>query len=281
MSIKNKGIVVFLLFAFGLAWIPLLIQYVLGMQPVGRDATLVDYVVFTLLNLPTAFAPAIGALVVRKWVTREGWADAGLGLNLRRAWRYYLFALAYPLLLVPLTLLLAWTVGGTRPAAPALALTSILQLPLMALISTPIIWGEEFGWRGYLQLRLFPERPFWAAVGTGLIWGVWHYPMILLGYLFYGDPLGLILYPVNMIFTSMLYGWFRTASGSVWTASLAHSSGNTIITPLLGMLLPGLAWPLVWGGYRLVALAILCGWIILQPRGVPLSQARSELSRIE
>ena len=56
------------------------------------------------------------------------------------------------------------------------------QLMGVAVLMTPLLWGEEFGWRGYLQLRLFPGRPVSAAIATGLIWAVWHYPLTLRGY---------------------------------------------------------------------------------------------------
>ncbi len=266
MTSKTKGITVYLLLAFGVAWIPLVIQWFLGLRSLRDDATLWDYVVFILITLPTSFAPAIGAIVVRKRVTREGFADAGLSLNIRREWRYYLFALLYPVIIVPATLILAFIASAERPDFSALTFISLLQMIIIAIVSTPIVWGEEFGWRGYLQVRLFVEKPLWSAVVTGLIWGVWHYPMILMGYLFSGNPLGLLLYPINMIFTSIIYGWLRLWSGSVWSASLAHATGNTIIYPLLESLLPNAEWILVWAGYRLAVLVALCAWIVLTGR---------------
>jgi membrane protease YdiL (CAAX protease family) len=264
MTSKTKGITIYLLLAFGVAWIPLAIQRFSGLRSLSDNATLLDYAVFILITLPTSFAPAIAAIVVRKWITREGFADAGLRLNIRKAWRYYLFALLYPAIVVPTTLFLAFIASAERPDFSALTVMSLLQMSFIAIISTPIVWGEEFGWRGYLQVRLFAEKPLWAAVATGLIWGVWHYPMILFGYLFSGNPLGLILYPINMIFTSIIYGWLRLRSGSVWSASLAHAIGNTMITPLLASLLPNVEWPLLWAGYRLAVLALLCAWIVLK-----------------
>jgi hypothetical protein len=47
---------------------------------------------FQYIALPGALSPAIAAIIVRKWVTREGFVDAGLKPNLSKAWRYYLFA---------------------------------------------------------------------------------------------------------------------------------------------------------------------------------------------
>jgi uncharacterized protein len=55
---------------------------------------------FQYVAIPGAFAPAIAAIVVRKWVTGEGFADAGLRLKLRRGWPYYLFGWLLPLAVV-------------------------------------------------------------------------------------------------------------------------------------------------------------------------------------
>jgi membrane protease YdiL (CAAX protease family) len=266
MTSKTKGITVYLFLAFGVAWIPLAIQWFLGLRSLTDDATLLDYAVFILITLPTSFAPAIGAIVVRKWITHEGFADSGLRLNLRREWRYYLFALLYPVIVVSATVILVFLAGVERPDFSAVTVTSLLQMVVIAIVSTPIVWGEEFGWRGYLQVRLFAEKPLWAAVVTGLIWGVWHYPMILMGYIFSGNPLGLLLYPINMIITSIIYGWLRVQSGSVWSASLAHATGNTMVNPLLDSLLPNAEWILIWAGYRLAVLLALSAWIVLTKR---------------
>lgn len=142
------------------------------MRGTSEDAAFVDYVVFLLITLPTSFGPAIGAIVVRKWFTREGFADAGLRLNLRQSWKYYLFSLLYPGIIVSGTLILALIISTERPDFSSLTGLSFLQMTIIAIISTPIVWGEEFGWRGYLQIRLFTDQPVKAAIATGLIWAI-------------------------------------------------------------------------------------------------------------
>ena len=194
----KKGIVAYLLIAFGLAW--LLWEIALRIGPS------VDRPLFQFAILPGALAPAVATIVVRKWITREGFGDAGLGLNLRR-WRYHLVGWALPLLVVLAIVLLAVTLGIRNPyftleralreltpegtALPSLPSGFFVILPFQlmftALVVTPILWGEEFGWRGYLQVRLLARRPLLAAVVTGLIWGLWHIPINLRGYNFAND----------------------------------------------------------------------------------------------
>ena len=70
METKTKGIVSYLILAFGMAWGAWEIPIQLGLTP-GSP-------LFQLLILPGAFAPAVSAVIVRKWITGEGFADAGL-----------------------------------------------------------------------------------------------------------------------------------------------------------------------------------------------------------
>ncbi len=84
---NRKGIIAFLLIAFGLAWI--LWE---GVIPHGFAS--LNPIVKGVLMLPTGFAPAIAAFVVRKWITREGFADGKLRLNLKK-WRYYAYRMAF------------------------------------------------------------------------------------------------------------------------------------------------------------------------------------------
>ena len=66
-SRKAGGLTAFLLISFGVAW---------GWEAVAH-LLLGWSLVNPLVQVPAAFAPAAAALVVRRWVTREGFADAG------------------------------------------------------------------------------------------------------------------------------------------------------------------------------------------------------------
>lgn len=85
MNDKTKGILAYILIAFIMAWVLWEIPIRLGYLPTSS-------LLFQYIALPGALSPAIAAIIVRKWVTREGFVDAGLKPNLSKAWRYYLFA---------------------------------------------------------------------------------------------------------------------------------------------------------------------------------------------
>jgi len=276
---KPRGVIAYLLLAFGLTWISLAVTWLLGLHSPDDNAPLSSYILFTVLTLPVSFGPAIATFVVRQWITREGFADAGLKLNLRRTWQYYVFAWLYPLAAAPVVVVLAIIVGFAAPGVAKLSLMDVAGPLLISLVSTLVTFGEEFGWRGYLQIRLFADRPLLAAIATGLIWGIWHYPMILLGYLFPGQAtMALVLYPVNMVVTSVLYGWLRLRTGSVWSASLFHAAGNSLLTSLLQSLFGDAYSIIVWGTLRLPVLAALAIWVILSGQ-LHQSQPATHLSR--
>jgi membrane protease YdiL (CAAX protease family) len=245
--------------------------------------------------LPAGFAPALAAIVVRKWVTREGFGDAGLKLNLRHKWPYYLFAWFSPLMvaLIIAALAIAFAIGrpdfaleqartamapGTSEVSlcsPAYVLIVLVELAVVALLSTPILWGEEFGWRGYLQVRLLSERPLLAAVATGLIWGVWHYPFYFLqafNRVSRTSALVLVIFPMSTILLSILFGWLRQRTGSVWAPSLAHAATNSIGSTLLMLWFAGNEHWILWsymGVLGLAPLGALCAWIVFTSRLEP------------
>jgi uncharacterized protein len=231
----TRGIVAFLLIAFGIAWGGMFGARLLGLSLVNP-----------LVQLPFGFAPAIAAVVVRRWVTREGFGDAGLALKLRSLWRYYLAAWLGPLVLVVVTAGLAALTGVWRPGlAPvethiaglpvwAFVLVLMLVLPLLA----PLYWGEEFGWTSYLRIRLFPGRPALATVTTGLIWATWHYPLAFLGYIeFRNVVVGLLVWTGSFLCQETMLSWLRVHSGSIWPVSLAHAGNNMVLSLLSGALL--------------------------------------------
>jgi membrane protease YdiL (CAAX protease family) len=234
--VRRRGVAAFLLIAFGATWAWWLVA-----------ALVLDWSLANpLVQLPGAFYPAIAALVVRRWVTREGFADAGSRLRLRAAGRYYLLALLGPLGIVAAIVGLAaatgqWhgsinAMGDAVPGVPVWAVP--LLLCVLAVVATFVFWGEEYGWTGYLLLRVYPGRPRRAALLAGLIAAVWHYPLAFLGYAQFDHlAIGLILWTAWILCQEVILAWLRARSRSIWPACLAHASNNMVIVPLTTALL--------------------------------------------
>jgi hypothetical protein len=102
-----------------------------------------------------------------------------------------------------------------------------LMLLLIALPLTVFTFGEEYGWRGYLLPGLLPLGEIRASVQLGLIWGVWHLPLLLAGLNYPGVNvwLAIIVFTFVTVALSFTYIWFYVAaSGSVLVAAVFHAS---------------------------------------------------------
>lgn len=60
---------------------------------------------------------------------------------------------------------------------------TLFFLPLWAVLNLALMFGEEYGWRCYLQPilqnRFGPRR---GVLLLGLLWGLWHLPLNLYYY---------------------------------------------------------------------------------------------------
>lgn len=213
MSLRVKGIVVFLAIAFGGTWSYLLVARL------GFGLSLVN----PLVQLPGAFLPAVAALVVRRWVTREGFADAGLRLRRHRTW---LAAWLLPIAATALMFGLAAAFGWWRPGG---GLGIVVVALVAALVLAPLYWGEEFGWTSFLWPRLVPGRPMASMWATGAVWAVWHYPLAFLGYTELPDyTVSLGLWSATFVLYEVMLVWLYARSGSVWVPTLAHAGNNMV-----------------------------------------------------
>ena len=118
-------------------------------------------------------------------------------------------------------------------SADQLALITIIaEIVLAFTLAIPInmifTFGEEFGWRGYLLPRLSPLGGVQAAIITGVVWGLWHAPLIILNdYNYPGHPwLGVLMMVLFTVALSMIFAWLRFRSGSIWPSTLAHAAIN-------------------------------------------------------
>lgn len=155
--------------------------------------------------------------------------------------------------------------GGVPLPMPIglLVLIQLLSLPIAPLINVIPALGEEIGWRGYLQQRLMPLGQWPAVLITGVIWGLWHAPVILLGYNYPGYPpfaaLGMMV--VFCVLVSVLLGWLTIASGTVWTAAIGHGfingvAGAAVLVSAAQPIDPAAVGLLGWTGWIVMALLI-------------------------
>ena len=117
------------------------------------------------------------------------------------------------------------------PPVPVIAVTGIVQGTLAGLtINGLFAFGEEYGWRGVLAEELRPLGVWRANLLTGLLWGFWHAPIIMLGHN-YGREWGWGILAMIAWVTplSFLLSWARRWTGSVLAPAFLHGAYNGTI----------------------------------------------------
>jgi membrane protease YdiL (CAAX protease family) len=248
-TIDTRRILLFVVLAFAISGTAAAYLALTGGLAASPGRTLL---VLALWYMP---GPAL-AHVLTRLLTREGWGNLYVRPRFRTGWPWWLAAWFVPPLLVILGMAfyfaffpqhfdagvsqiqalldsLAAQTGRPMPLTPlAYAALQTVQAALIApLINAPATFGEEFGWRAYLQPKLLPLGWRRAMIWMGVIWGVWHWPVIALGYNYgldyAGAPwLGMLAFVWFAFVTGTLIGRFTLRGGSVWPAVIAHGALN-------------------------------------------------------
>ncbi len=247
---KNLGAIsAYIVIAFGLAWLVAL--------PLWQGGGLQNPL-FLVLATAMMFTPAVAALVVGKIADPKARLLASLGIGgiNGRIVLYGLFAVVASLVINLGALAVGQAFGvfhldlvhfsafhdliAAKLAAagkpwparmPPLGLLVALQL-VVAVVASPInavaAAGEEIGWRGFLLPRLLPMGTVPAIVVMGVIWALWHAPLILLGYNYPAGPRWWALTCMSGMCIALgpVLAWLRLRTRSIWPCALFHGAIN-------------------------------------------------------
>jgi membrane protease YdiL (CAAX protease family) len=241
--ITKKAIATFLGITFALSSVFYLIIISIGKLSAGNGLY-----VYGLM-----WCPSIAALITCRML-RISFSELGWKWNTRYMLLSYLIPLAYGLI----AYLSVWTTGfgkfpnydsvkaigesfGWKNLSPVLVIAFyvILKGTIGMASSLSSALGEEIGWRGFLVPQLAKVTSFTkTALISGIIWSVWHYPLLLFADYNSGTPLWFALscFTVMVVAISFPFAWMRLKSGSLWTGAFLHASHNlfiqSILTPL-------------------------------------------------
>lgn len=204
------------------------------------------------------FFPAIGAAVTRL-LTGEGFRNAWIKpKRFKRTWKYYVAGWFGPMILVAIggaiyfllfpgsfdasmpsfkETVEAQMASAGQPAIPDADLAMMAYAQLALVLIAPALnvftcFGEEWGWRGYLLPHMLEKRsPEFTIAVSGIIWGLWHAPITVLGHNYGLDYPG---WPVLGIaamccFTTVIgcfFSWLTLRAGSCLPAVFAHGALN-------------------------------------------------------
>ena len=188
------------------------------------------------------------ASVLARLILREGFADVSFRLGGRRGARAILIAVLFPIVIGLISYgtawtfglahfspqpdaLAAWFVGDSTPPIVVFVINLALAATVVAVFSARVAAGEEIGWRGYMLTRLIDASVPRPVLVSGVIWGLWHVPLILGGVYLAGPPpiVAALLWMVVAISVSFVFAWLRLTTGSIWPAIALHAAWNSII----------------------------------------------------
>lgn len=96
-------------------------------------------------------------------------------------------------------------------------------------INALFAFGEEYGWRRYMVDALRGEKFWKAALLVGIVWGLWHFPIILMGHNYPVHRVaGVFLMCGMTVLLGVIELYFVLRSGSVWPAAVIHGTFNAL-----------------------------------------------------
>jgi len=185
--------------------------------------------VFVLIVLGSNVPSVLGVLFVALLRGRSGVRILlGRLLRARIGLRWYLAAVA---LAVP-ALCAVWIstlLGGPSPVVVT-TISAVVVSFLFSIFPGSAV-GEELGWRGFALPRLQARHSALAAsLIVGAAWGIYHFPLFLLGSP--TRPLALFLpFAVGSVIMSIFYTWmYNGTGGSLLIVVLLHATTNLPLT---------------------------------------------------
>ena len=160
------------------------------------------------------------------------------------------------------SLALSTLAGTASPDFSVWEQPAILPIAFLYILFLGSPLQEEFGWRGVLQQGIIDQAgPLRATLAVGLIWGVWHLPLIYLsghGPIYDRPFWGLV---ISTVLLSFIFTWlWQKTKGSMVAMLLLHTSFNFghYVFPVLA---DDNAALLLFAAELVVAMLIILSWL--------------------
>ena len=188
------------------------------------------------------FAPSIAHALTRL-ITKEGWKNTYLGYTAKKGnLKYYVFSVLYKPVEALIIVFVIWKVFlGDMSFSEVFNLEeplTTISILLFQLAGSLIIFfpafGEEWGWRGYMMPKLLQIMPKPAAIVVGgVLWGLWHAPLTVIGHNFGVDYPGFPFVGIGLmcafcIAMNALLTFLTEHTGSIYPASFCHMINNNL-----------------------------------------------------
>ncbi|MDK2980973.1 MAG: protease family protein [Chloroflexota bacterium] len=232
--VNKKALGTFLGITFGTTLLVVITARLLGLTLFDRPLVISQLVIGAAM-----FIPAGAALITQHWVVKKPLRELGL-----RFGPAHMYAKTYAVILLLYVLNYGFTwlflakpdfslssfmaQYGMSGALPLPAPVMIAALTAMTLVGSPLAnmipsLGEELGWRGFLLPALEPLGRAKAALLSGMIWALWHTPMILLLGFGYG----------HQSWPGFLLHFVLISSLGVWMAAVWFKTRSTVLAAFM------------------------------------------------
>ena len=244
---KTRKIFLFLLLAFTLSWAIAGLIYFLDLKT--------NQILVSVLLILYMYMPALSVLIVQKFIYKEPMIrplKISFNINIFFFWALFLpflitfVAAAIGLLFPDVTFqpdmkdFMETLRESSTPQQMERIQNQMNALPVhpiwvtvvsgfiaAATINALAAFGEELGWRGFLLSEFREKNFFQASLIIGIIWGLWHAPIILMGHNYSMHPQwGVLFMTLFCILYTFLFIYITLRARSVIAASLMHGAVN-------------------------------------------------------
>ena len=244
-TITTKKFIIFMSIAFGVAMIPMIIAGIM----LNNGKTLPFMFFFRVVAI---FIPLIAVVISGAGFKKLGFKPkkfkfiplalvgpqilTWIGMAIYFAFNPDLFKISLESIFSQVPVELGFDVSSLSPTFifVELAVLSLTAIPISQIIPS---LGEEAGWRGVMYPFLKERLGVTAGrIVGGILWGVWHFPLVIIGGHFYGKEnrfLGCFMICLALTVFGIFIDYLYEKSGSIIVASIAHSAMNAAGLPLM------------------------------------------------
>lgn len=280
---KMKKVLPYIIITCLLSWLTVLIAYYAGLR-----INTTPYMIFGVFYM---FLPAIVSIVLQKYLYKKTLTKP-LFIHIRFN-KWLILAIFLPIILSILSVVVSSFLPGVeinlsgdnnnilrdmkldpqrakeymdninRTPPVVIFMIFILQAVVAACTANGLAaFGEELGWRGYMLRHLSHWSFGKVCLLTGFVWGIWHFPLILMGHNYPSAPYwGVLFIVVFCMLISPIMTYLVIKTKSVITAAVFHGSinataalhlyylkgGNNLSNGLLG-----------YSGFTVIVFATVC-----------------------
>ncbi|MGC3945487.1 MAG: CPBP family intramembrane metalloprotease [Chryseolinea sp.] len=252
-----KKIWLYILFSFAFSWT---VALFMALADVDVNST-IGMILLAGLYMP---GPAVATFIIQRIIYKKGFKEYGWTFDKKAVKWILLFT---PLIFLALTLLTFAIIGlfGSTHLIPEfgqidfsqasfnlrlkeLASTKIdiekVEIPEIppqllfivmlvqgiiggSTINLPFMFGEEFGWRGLMLSETKSLGFLKASCFIGMVWGIWHLPVILMGHNYPHHPyIGIVMMTLFTLSVAPVFAYVRIKTKSILGPCMLHGMVN-------------------------------------------------------